>query len=83
MGKVNIVHMSIVLALVSTALQAKKIDILDVELVHGSCMDGYKAVTPDEARYLKPELLLQMEPFQITNLSDGWVMIESYYNGII
>ncbi|MCF1456071.1 MAG: aerolysin family beta-barrel pore-forming toxin [Shewanella sp.] len=88
MSKANIVHMSIfitpiVVALVSTALQAKQIDILDVELVNGSCMEGYQAVTPDEAGYIKPELLSQMDRFQITNLSDGWVIIGSFYGGRI
>ncbi|MCF1456073.1 MAG: aerolysin family beta-barrel pore-forming toxin [Shewanella sp.] len=88
MSKINIVHMSIAItsilvALVSTALQAKQIDILDAELVNGSCMKGYKAITPDEARYLKPQLLLQMGEKQIANLSDGWVIMGSFYNGKI
>ncbi|MCF1456072.1 MAG: aerolysin family beta-barrel pore-forming toxin [Shewanella sp.] len=88
MSKNNVVHMSIVItpilvALVSTALQAKQIDILDVEIVNGSCMEGYKAVTPNEAGYLRPELLIQMGKKQITNLSDGWVIMGPFYDGKI
>ena len=87
-NKTNILHMLIItmqmlVAFVSTASQAKQIDILDVKLVNGSCTEGYDAVTPDEARYLKMELVSQMRGKQISNLSDGWVIMGLFYDGRI
>ena len=88
MNETNKVHMLIIIilplvALVSTAPQAKPVDILDVKLVNGFCTEGYDAVSPDEARYLKVELLSQMNGKQISNLSDGWVIMGMFYDGII
>lgn len=81
-AKISTLTFSILGALFSAQSHAA-IDILDVKLQGQYCNNGFKPITVEEAGLIKSDLVSRMGQWQITNLSDGYVIMGSGYNGKI
>ncbi|EGA70615.1 hypothetical protein VISI1226_15928 [Vibrio sinaloensis DSM 21326] len=80
--KLSLITLSIVGALYSVSSSAA-VDILDVKLQGQYCDDGFRAISQHELMPIKSEIVARMGQWQITNLSDGYVLMGPGYNGTI
>ncbi len=79
---ISVLSLAILGALYSASSSAA-VDILDVKLQGQYCESGFKPISREEIMPIRSEIVSRMGEWQITNLSNGDVIMGSGYNGTI